>query len=84
MAGIAPLLRRPFPPDTRPALAAPCGGRDTLEPKEGSNMAKRAFCIGINDYPYDGSDLKGCVNDANDWANLLVEHFDFHGRTCGW
>ena len=40
-------------------------------------MAKRAFCIGINDYPYDGSDLKGCVNDANDWANLLVEHFDF-------
>ena len=27
-------------------------------------MAKRAFCVGINDYPYDGSDLNGCVNDA--------------------
>jgi hypothetical protein len=40
-------------------------------------MAKRAFCIGVNDYPYDGSDLKGCVNDANDWADLLVDHFDF-------
>jgi hypothetical protein len=40
-------------------------------------MAKKAFCVGINDYPYDGSDLNGCVNDATAWANLLVEHFDF-------
>ena len=36
-------------------------------------MAKRAFCVGINDYPYDGSDLNGCVNDANAWADLLIE-----------
>jgi metacaspase-1 len=40
-------------------------------------MAKRALCVGINDYPYDGSDLNGCVNDARAWAKLLVEHFDF-------
>lgn len=40
-------------------------------------MAKRAFCVGINDYPYDGSDLNGCVNDARSWAELLTEHFDF-------
>ena len=40
-------------------------------------MAKRAFCVGINDYPYDGSDLNGCVNDARAWAALLTEHFDF-------
>lgn len=40
-------------------------------------MAKRAFCVGINDYPYDGSDLNGCVNDARAWADLLVAHFDF-------
>jgi hypothetical protein len=40
-------------------------------------MAKRAFCVGINDYPYDGSDLNGCVNDANAWADLLITHFDF-------
>ena len=40
-------------------------------------MAKRAFCVGINDYPYDGSDLNGCVNDARAWATLLTEHFDF-------
>ena len=32
---------------------------------------KLAVCIGINDYPGTGSDLYGCVNDANDWANML-------------
>lgn len=40
-------------------------------------MAKKAFCVGINDYPYDGSDLNGCVNDAKAWADLLINHFDF-------
>lgn len=40
-------------------------------------MAKKAFCIGINDYPIEGSDLKGCVNDARQWASLLTDHFDF-------
>jgi hypothetical protein len=34
-------------------------------------MAKRALCIGINDYPGTGSDLAGCVNDANDWSAVL-------------
>jgi len=32
---------------------------------------KKAVCVGINDYPGISNDLKGCVNDANDWANLL-------------
>ena len=41
------------------------------------NVAKRALCVGINDYPYGGSDLNGCVNDAQGWAALLTEHFDF-------
>jgi metacaspase-1 len=40
-------------------------------------VAKKALCGGINDYPGDGSDLNGCVNDAKVWAGLLVEHFDF-------
>lgn len=31
----------------------------------------RALCIGINDYPGTNSDLAGCVNDAQDWADLL-------------
>lgn len=38
---------------------------------------RKALCVGINDYPYDGSDLNGCVNDARAWARLLIEHFDF-------
>ena len=31
-------------------------------------MGKKALCIGINDYPGTGMDLRGCVNDADDWA----------------
>jgi hypothetical protein len=34
-------------------------------------MAKSALCIGINDYPGTGMDLGGCVNDAEDWAQVL-------------
>jgi hypothetical protein len=34
-------------------------------------MAKNALCIGINDYPGTGMDLRGCVNDADDWARAL-------------
>jgi hypothetical protein len=40
-------------------------------------MSTKALCVGINDYPYEGSDLNGCVNDARAWAELLVEHFNF-------
>ena len=32
---------------------------------------KRAVCVGINNYPGSSNDLQGCVNDANDWAELL-------------
>jgi hypothetical protein len=43
-------------------------------------MAKyRALCVGINDYPYEGNDLNGCVNDANAWADLLKNNFNFAG-----
>ena len=34
-------------------------------------MAKRALCVGINDYPGTDMDLAGCVNDALDWEALL-------------
>lgn len=34
---------------------------------------KLALCIGINDYPGTGSDLSGCVNDANDWGKVLSQ-----------
>lgn len=42
-------------------------------------MAKKALCVGINDYPYDGSDLNGCINDAHAWADLLKNHYGFTG-----
>lgn len=34
---------------------------------------KHALCVGINDYPGTGSDLAGCVNDAQDWAEELTK-----------
>ncbi len=40
-------------------------------------MGKRAICIGINDYPGTYNDLSGCVNDAQDWADLLRSDFQF-------
>jgi hypothetical protein len=40
---------------------------------------RRALCVGINDYPYDGSDLNGCVNDARAWAGLLTSQYGFAG-----
>lgn len=35
-------------------------------------MAKRALCIGINNYPGTHMDLAGCVNDATAWAAELA------------
>ncbi|MCI0514996.1 caspase family protein [candidate division KSB1 bacterium] len=32
---------------------------------------KKAICVGINNYPGFTNDLKGCVNDAQDWTDLL-------------
>jgi hypothetical protein len=29
---------------------------------------KLALCVGINNYPGTANDLRGCVNDADDWA----------------
>lgn len=41
-------------------------------------MAKRALCVGINDYPYtEEDDLRGCINDAQAWFALLRDHYDF-------
>ena len=40
-------------------------------------MAKHALCVGINNYPFEGEDLFGCVNDAQAWAALLEDHYGF-------
>ena len=38
---------------------------------------RKALCVGINDYPYDGSDLNGCVNDSVGWATIFTDNFSF-------
>ena len=38
---------------------------------------RRALCVGINDYPYEGNDLNGCVNDAKAWFEMLNQNFGF-------
>lgn len=44
-------------------------------------MTKRAVCIGINNYPGLNNDLNGCVNDMNDWADLLRYQYNFDVST---
>jgi hypothetical protein len=44
-------------------------------------MAKKALCVGVNDYPGEGSDLNGCVNDAKAWAELLIKNYAFSSDT---
>ena len=39
-------------------------------------MAKRAVCLGLDDYDGHG-DLRGCVNDSNDWKDILQEVYGF-------
>lgn len=44
-------------------------------------MKKVSLSIGINNYPGSSNDLNGCVNDANDWQNLLKSKFSFQDNT---
>lgn len=46
-------------------------------PRTVKKAPKRALCVGINDYPYEGNDLNGCANDAHAWAEMLTQHFGF-------
>jgi CHAT domain-containing protein len=54
-------------------------GNDAQSVKKSKDMTKRAVCIGIDKYPDPDrfKPLKGCVNDAEDWAELLKNKFDF-------
>lgn len=42
-----------------------------------SNCKKIALCCGINDYQGSQNDLRGCINDAKEWAKLLSNHYGF-------
>jgi hypothetical protein len=54
-----------------PGKIFPGGNSIESQFKDGT-MAKSALCIGINDYPGTQNDLAGCVNDADDWTDLLT------------
>ena len=49
---------------------------DTTTTK-GPNASKKALCIGINDYPGTRNDLRGCVNDARNWSEILKKIYGF-------
>jgi hypothetical protein len=41
-------------------------------------MAKKALCVGINNFKnYPSNALKGCINDANDMEALLVKYLGY-------
>lgn len=40
-------------------------------------MSKKALLIGVNRYRIPGADLRGCVNDVNNLAGVLVEFYGF-------
>ena len=44
---------------------------------QGTKM-KIALCIGVNKYPNPANNLQGCVNDANDFYNLLKSQYGFN------
>jgi metacaspase-1 len=58
---------------SKPARTSPARATRS-DAKKGT---RRALCVGINDYPYDGNDLNGCVNDAHAWAETLTTRFGF-------
>lgn len=41
------------------------------------NVAKRALCVAINDYPSVSNRLQGCINDAMAWSSLLKDKYGF-------
>jgi metacaspase-1 len=42
-----------------------------------NSVGKFSLHIGINNYPGTANDLRGCVNDANNWEKLLREQYGF-------
>jgi metacaspase-1 len=49
----------------------------TIGDENMDGLVKAALCIGINQYPNPANNLAGCVNDANDWAKVLNDIYNF-------
>lgn len=77
-------LKQPFPPDTefraaaspRPLDAIPIPIRPGLAPmpmiSQRESGARKAFCVGIDEYPNPINRLRGCVADATEWEGALT------------
>ncbi len=50
----------------------------TTTPMIPTSNRKKALCVGINDYPGTNNDLRGCVNDAKIWGQLLNSNYGFN------
>jgi hypothetical protein len=46
-----------------------------------TSSRKKALCVGINDYPGTNNDLRGCVNDAKIWGQLLNSNYGFNVKS---
>lgn len=64
------------PSTTTTTTKMPSETTTTTTTQSGGKM-KRALCFGINDYPGTQNDLRGCVNDAKNWASLLQSQYGF-------
>jgi hypothetical protein len=51
----------------------------TTTKNDGAN--KQALCMGINDYLGTQNDLRGCINDAMNWGNLLKTKYGYNITT---
>jgi len=45
--------------------------------KDDGISKKRSLWLGINNYPGTANDLRGCVNDSNEWSKLVRDKFRF-------
>lgn len=43
--------------------------------------SRHAICVGINNYPGTHNDLRGCINDALEWKDILEKLYSFNVRT---
>ena len=50
---------------------------EEIERRHCKGSCKHSLHIGINNYPGTANDLRGCVNDANNWEDLLREQYGF-------
>lgn len=52
--------------------------KDDFSYEKSKNVCGRvSLHIGVNNYPGTANDLRGCVNDANNWEKLLRENYGF-------